>query len=386
MRLFAVLFISILSLGFAGPDAVFYAQHNVIENGEVYPVQTERRFKIGGVGELPALIKSISSYPKPAQFVYVKESGKWLISDELGYQFAPAKAKHLYLEAVRNGDNEFYLPIAYVEPKSGAQAMYDMGIRELLSEQTTYFAGSSQERAYNVALGASKLNGQIVKQGEIFDFSNRMGDVSLKTGFKTAFVISGEQTVEGVGGGMCQVSTTTFRAAYFAGLPIVTRQPHSYQVHYYAPIGLDAMVYLPYQNLRFRNDTPGSILIKTQVVGRALTFRIFGTKDRSASVSNPVYLSKTPAKPTRYLVNEGMARGQWSQVDFPAEGATVAVYRTIKFDNGVTKKETLSSTYKPWGAVWMAGPGSTLRNGRVLTSATDDFAGTTSYRILTQTR
>lgn len=188
-----------------------------------------------------------------------------------------------------------------------------------------------------------------------------------------------------MGGGICQVSTTLFRSAYFAGLPIVQRQPHSYQVRYYQPTGLDAAVFLPFLDLRFKNDTPGYLLIQSSVRGSQITFRIFGTKDRRVTWSNPVTLSRTPALPTRYIATPDLPAQRFVQVDWAAEGATVQVQRTIRFSDGKVRKDTLTSTYRPWGAVYLVGEGTQLKSGRVITAATDDAPDNHGYRLPTQT-
>ncbi|GEM87095.1 VanW family protein [Meiothermus granaticius] len=369
----------------AGPDAIFYSQQNVMEDGQITTLQTPHRYPIGGIGQIEALISQLSAPAKDAAWSYDKAKQKWVMVDESGYAFALARAKELYRQALSSHQPQFTLPVAYTPAQRDVFYFYQLGIRQLLSEATTRFAGSSNERAYNLIRGASRLNGHIIPPNAVFSFAQAIGEVSLATGYKKAFVISGEQTVEGVGGGMCQVSTTVFRAAYFAGLPIVERRPHSYQVGYYRPAGLDATVFLPQRDLKFKNDTPGSILLQTEVQGTNLTFRFFGTKDRTATWSAPVYLSRTPALPTRYIVSPAMRPQSFQQVDFAAEGAQVRVTRTVQFTDGRKLTDTLESTYRPWGAVWLVGPGTKLRSGRVLTAETDDSKGQAAYTTLTQT-
>ena len=386
MRILALVLFLTLGMALAGPDGLYFAQENRIENGKIRLVETLIRVPIGGIGLLDTALAKEARPARAAQISYNNEQKTWFITDQVGHFFAPKRAKELYRVALEAGLTEFFLPVSYIPPSYGVKRYYDLGIRDMLSEATTRFGGSSRERAYNIALGASRLNGYMVAPGQIFSFAQAMGEVSEATGFKKAFVISGEQTVEGVGGGMCQVSTTTFRAAYFAGLPIVQRRPHSYQVRYYSPTGLDAAVFLPSLDLKFKNDTPGNILIQTSVRGTSLTFRIFGTKDRTTTWSDPLTLSRTPARPTRFIADPSLARQQFQQVDFSADGATVMVYRTVKFSDGRVVKDTLKSTYKPWGAVWLVGPGTKLRGGREIWPETDDIAGNNTYKLPTQTR
>lgn len=373
-----------ISLALAGPDGLYYALENRIEKGQIVTVGVPQRIKIGGVGQLPTLLNKAARPALEARWRYDTALKDWVLQDQMGHSFDLTEAKKRYLEALQSGQTEFWLPVRHTLHPRGTPYFYNLGIRQLLAEATTSFAGSSYERRYNIQLGASRLNGVQIAPGEIFSFARAMGEVSERTGFKKAFVISGEQTVEGVGGGMCQVSTTLFRSAYFAGLPIVQRRPHSYQVRYYQPTGLDAAVFLPSLDLKFKNDTPGHLLIQSSVSSSQITFRIFGTKDREVTWSNPVTLSRTPALPTRYIVSPELPAQRFVQVDWAAEGAAVQVYRTIRFSNGKVQKDTLTSTYRPWGAVYLVGEGTRLRSGRIITAATDDAPDNHGYLLPTQ--
>lgn len=107
----------------------------------------------------------------------------------------------------------------------------------------------------------------------------------------------GDRTETGVGGGVCQVSTTLFRAFFFAGLPILERHAHSYQVAYYKPPGLDAAVIQPYKDLKVLNDTPGALWIQASVQEGRLRFHLFGTKDREVAWEGPFITDRKPPSP-----------------------------------------------------------------------------------------
>jgi vancomycin resistance protein YoaR len=154
-----------------------------------------------------------------------------------------------------------------------------LGINTLIGSATTTFAGSPVNRTYNIGVGASKFNGILIKPGEEFSFNDVLGDVGPETGYREELVIKENKTVPEYGGGLCQVSTTMFRAAMAAGLPITARSNHAYAVHYYAPIGMDATIYPPYPDMKFVNNTKGYILVQTSQVGTSLTYQFFGTDD-----------------------------------------------------------------------------------------------------------
>jgi vancomycin resistance protein YoaR len=156
------------------------------------------------------------------------------------------------------------IPVVSLEPKITTEKVNNLGIKELIGTGTSLFQHSIENRVYNVTLASSRLNGILVSPGETFSVVKALGDISSLTGYKQAYVISGGKTVLGDGGGVCQVSTTLFRAALNAGLPIVERNPHAYRVGYYeedSPPGIDAAIYSPSVDLKIKNDTGHSILI-----------------------------------------------------------------------------------------------------------------------------
>src|SRR5690606_1667060 len=100
-------------------------------------------------------------------------------------------------------------------------------------EHTTYFYGSSASRIQNIEAAAKSFHGVLVAPGEIFSMGDYISDISLENGFAEALIIYGGRTIKGVGGGVCQVSTTLFRTVFFAGFPVIERNPHAYRVSYY---------------------------------------------------------------------------------------------------------------------------------------------------------
>ncbi|WP_052606171.1 VanW family protein [Calidithermus timidus] len=346
---------SLSPVALAGPDALLVTQEWTIEQGQLKTYTGVQRYKVGGVGEIETLIRKLGRPPTPAKWVFTKDRG-WVAIERPGYAFGPQNAKNAYLRALKEGKKEFRLPVAYQRSSRSVDYWYALGVRELISEATTTFYGSIPARIYNIAHASAKLDGVLIPPNTTFSFLQTIGEISVRTGFREAYVIVGDKTEIGVGGGVCQTSTTLFRAAYFAGLPILERRPHSYQVGYYSPTGLDAAVYSPTQDLKFKNDTPGHILIQTQVRGYRVTYRFFGTKDRSTTWSAPVVRDVIPAPPTRFIVDPSLRYGQRKQIDFAAPGAQVTVYRTIQFDDGRVVRDSLFSKYRPWAAVYLVGP------------------------------
>jgi vancomycin resistance protein YoaR len=241
----------------------------------------------------------------------------------------------------------------------------ELGITGLLSESTTWFYGSTPERKHNIARAAAQFFGIVIAPGEEFSFNRYLGNVTEEAGFTTGLVIIGGQTVEGIGGGVCQVSTTLYQAAFWAGYPITARLEHGYRVHYYddgeGP-GMDATVFEPLVDLRFVNNTDHYLLIENYYneTFQSLTFKFYSTSvGRTVEKDGPVFENVTPPKPDTWEYNEELEEGEIIKVDWAVEGADVTVVRRVFDENGTLMygEENIVSNYIPWGNVYQYGPG-----------------------------
>jgi len=189
-----------------------------------------------------------------------------------------------------------------VEPELTTGNIDDMGITSLLATGESNFSGSSTSRRHNITVGASKFNGILVGTGEEFSFNEILGDVGAQEGYLPEWVIKQGETVAEYGGGLCQVSTTAFRAAVSAGMEVTERKNHAYAVSYYNPQGTDATIYPPHPDLVFINNTPAYLLIQTRIGGNKLYFDFYGTDDgRQVDLEGPAI----------YEYGEGGAMKTW---------------------------------------------------------------------------
>jgi len=250
------------------------------------------------------------------------------------------------------------LPVRVVE---GPADKEKYGIYALLGEGTSHFAGSSRSRIHNLTLAAERTNGVLVAPGATYSLNNSVGDISSATGFQTAWIIKGDRTVLGAGGGVCQTSTTLFRAILFSGLPVVTRYPHAYRVSYYEQdmgMGFDAAIFQPSWDLKFKNDTTGYVLVQTSwdLNDQSLTFRLYGTPDgRKVVIPDPVVLSQSPPPEPLYQDDPSLPKGVVKQIDFSAWGANVILTRTVKRDGEVLYEDVFRSNFQPWRAIYLVG-------------------------------
>ena len=240
----------------------------------------------------------------------------------------------------------------------------ELGITELVSESTTYYWGSWPNRRSNIALGAGKLNGIIIAPGEEFSFNDHLGDITPEAGYLEGSVILGGATVTGIGGGICQVSTTMFRVAYGGGYAITERNSHGYRVGYYeyanAGPGLDAAIWQPEIDLRFQNNTPHHLLIESSFLGAqdALQFRIYSTRHWRTVIESAIVSEIVPAPEAKFVEAGDLTLGQARQIDYSADGADVWVYRNVYDTAGaLVKRDQLFTRYQPWQAVFEVAPG-----------------------------
>lgn len=239
----------------------------------------------------------------------------------------------------------------------------ELGIEERIGRGESYYAHSIPNRIFNVGLASERINSALIGPGEEVSFNKLVGEVSAATGYRSAYIISQGRTVLGDGGGLCQVSTTLFRAALNAGLPILERWGHSYRVSYYelnSKPGVDATVIAPSKDFRFKNDTPGHILIQTinDPKNLHLVIEIYGTSDgRVASVTEPKVWGITPPLPTVYQDDPSLPAGTMKQVDWSAGGARASFEYKVTRNGEPLQEQTFSTVYRPWAAVYLRGTG-----------------------------
>ncbi len=270
------------------------------------------------------------------------------------------------LAANYNFDN---VPIPVFVKKAHAEISDDLkllGIETLIGTGRSAFAGSPANRTHNIEVGVNRFNGLLIKPGEEFSFNEHLGPVDASTGYRPELVIKAEGTIPEYGGGLCQVSSTMYRAALMSGLPITERTAHSYAVSYYAQIygyGLDATIYPGVKDIKFVNDTPGHILIQSYTEGTNAYFKFYGTDDgRSVEMEGPYLGNYHNPPPPIIIESSSLAPGQRRQVEYGHTGFNATWYRYLT-KAGETIKEPIYSAYKAIPAKILVGPGTAETGG-----------------------
>lgn len=305
--------------------------------------------------------EKIETEPKDAVFEFVDGRVKEFKPEVVGVLLDKPKLALQIETAIKEKNDTVDVAVINEQPKIKAGDINNFGIKELIAVGKSSFGHSIPGRVFNVNLAASRINGVIVAPGEDFSFNKAVGEISRQTGYQTAYVISQGKTVLGDGGGVCQVSTTVFRAALDFGFPITERRAHAYRVGYYeqdSSPGIDATIFSPTTDFKFKNDTGSHILIQTKVDTKDLTMRveIYGTHDgRKSTISKPVITSQTSAPASQYVDDPTLPKGTTKQIDWSAAGAKVSFDYKVERGGELMFERKFVSNYQPWRAVYLVG-------------------------------
>lgn len=314
----------------------------------------------------------VDRQPDNARFVFNDGTGQIepIAVSSIGRSMDVEASIAVINEALLRGEHTIALSVSEEQPAVADTATgAELGVVQLVGEQTTYFYGSSDARIQNIVAAAERYHGLLVAPGETFSMGSVLGDVSLENGFAEALIIYGGRTIKGVGGGVCQVSTTLFRTVFFAGYPVAERYSHAYRVSYYEMdasgsvdtnfAGMDATVYFPLVDFKFVNDTPSWLLMETYVnVGaRTITWKLYSTSDgRSVTWDTTGPSNVVPPPEPLFEENPELKKNEIKQIDYAAQGADVNVTRTVWVNGQVYFTDQFQTHYQPWQAICQYGP------------------------------
>ncbi len=258
-------------------------------------------------------------------------------------------------------DSTIELVVTEVNPTFTPENADELGITSILGTGHSNMSGSPYNRRLNIGRGVELLNGLLIAPDEEFSLLDALKPFTVENGYYSELVIKGNETVPEVGGGLCQIGTTTFRAVMGAGLDVTMRQNHSYVVSYYADDrngqpGTDATIYDPAPDFKFINDTPGYILLQTRIEGNHLYFDFWGTNDgRIAEFTPPTTSGWISPPPTKEIPTADLAPGQRNCTESAHAGTTAQFTYKVENADGTVHEEDFVSIYKPWQAVCLVG-------------------------------
>jgi vancomycin resistance protein YoaR len=360
------------------PDFVLVEE--TVQDGATNVSVRMKREKLRGLIE--PLSKAMAQAPQNARFTFDDATSKLVnTGPSKDGRALNVEATLNALEAAARTTDQRAVTLAVdvtPAPVPATATAQDLGITQLITQATTYFKGSGAPRLANVKVAAARFNGVVIPPGGVFSFNEYLGDVSEKDGFEVGLIIVGNRTVKGVGGGVCQVSTTAYQAALRAGFPILERYPHGYRVKYYENgmgAGFDAAVFSPTADFKFRNDSPGHLIIETYYdpARVTLTFKLYGTADgRQVNISSSTITNVTPHGPDIYErdTDNEIAAGKAKQVDYAVDGATVSFTRQVTRNGETLINEKVTSKYVPWQNVFRFGEGFAPPEGAIVNDPT----------------
>lgn len=289
---------------------------------------------------------------------------------KIGLRLNQAEAVKTISAALKTSGHDLRLPVEQLSPQITEQTLPSLGIVELVSEGRSSFAGSAEYRITNIKAGAQRMNGVLIAPNAEFSFNTQLGEVDQANGFVQGYAVIGNRTQLEWGGGVCQVSTTVFRSAFWAGVPITERHAHPFYISWYdafsfpdqAAPGMDATIYTGVQDFKFVNDTGKWLLMETEVdeAQQILNVRLYGTRpNRSVTVLGPDLgnVVPPPAEPV-YITDPALPAGTLKQTDVARQGMDISVYRVIEDANGKHAPEEFFTRFKAWPDVFVRGIGS----------------------------
>lgn len=288
----------------------------------------------------------------------IKDDGSVTIKEsEIGRYMDINEAKDLINLDILH-EEKIELPVYKTEPK--IYSNYYDGIDKKLGDFETDYSSSIKNRKENIRLAASKFNNMKLNPGDEISFNDVVGEISEKTGFKSATVIVGGEYESGIGGGICQVSTTLYNSLILSDLEITERHNHSRPIHY-VDLGTDAAVARGYKDLKFKNNTNNPILILSEANGEKLNFKVLGNgSDRDYEVKIIPQLLGTVSPGVDTIYSDALPDGESTVRESGARGYSYKTYKEI-IKNGevVDKKEISKSYYLPKDKVVVVGTGTT---------------------------
>lgn len=311
---------------------------------------------------------------KEAKDAYIVEEPFELHKDEDGVDFDISIEE---AQKILNEDKETYtIPLKITKAKIKVKDLGDKLFKQTLAKYTTIYDAGNSNRAHNIALASSTINGTILLPGESFSYNGKLGNTTKEKGYKEGGAYVGGKVVQAYGGGICQVSTTLYNAVLYANLEIVERHNHSYAVNY-VPAGRDATVSYGGKDFKFKNNRNYPIKIVANAKNGVVSISIAGIKEEKEYevVLTSSVLSTTPCQ-TVYEKNASLSEGKEKVIQKGHSGLKSVAYKTIKYNGTVISKNVLSKdTYKPMDRIVQIG---TKKTAEVAPATTPSIPASTT--------
>jgi len=338
-------------------EIVQQSDKNGIDSYQVFlnPYQIERRMEVIG-----QTTQTIPVYPRVAwnggDLQIIKAGAP-------GWRINKHESRDLLVNNVDQGIRTIELNPRYVAVPIDKNNLASLGITELVSEGKSDFTGSAPYRVTNIQAGLVLLDGVLIAPGDEFSFDETMGDIDETNGFVKGYAIVQSRTQLEFGGGICQDSTTVFRAAFWAGLPITERWGHSFYISWYdkyGPTGMDATIFTGGPDLKFLNDTGHWLLMQTYSNPKTgvASVRLYGTSPkRNVEMTQVIRDRVTAPTVPVYVTDPEQPAGAVKQSDYARDGLTIEIVRTVTDADGTVRDpDKYTTRFKPWPNIYVFNP------------------------------
>lgn len=309
---------------------------------------------------LTNLAREIHKKPLDAHPIFNEDGTITIAKSEKGRYLDLNEAKGLLNTDMLN-EEKIELPVYDTEPK--IQSDYYQGIDKVLGDFSTDYSSSIKNRKENIKIASAKFNNMKLNPGDEISFNDIVGEISEATGFKNATVIVGGEYETGIGGGICQVSTTLYNSLILSDLEIVERHNHSRPINY-VDLGTDAAVARGYKDLKFKNNTNNPIIILTEADGQKLDFKVLGNSaDRDYQVKIIPERLGVVSPDVKTTYSDSIPEGETVVKESGKNGYSYKTYKeVVKNGEVVEKKEISKSYYFPKSKVLVVGTGSSSKS------------------------
>ena len=269
-----------------------------------------------------------------------------IIGEVVGVKIDCDQAKRIIKENEHSTES-YAIPALITYPEVTAAELEAEFTDCVIGTFSTNYSSSSPNRKENIRLASEKINGRILNPGEVFSFNDIVGPRTAATGYKVAHVYSGSKVVDGIGGGICQVSSTLYNAVVFADLEIVYRTNHSLPVSY-VPLGRDATVSYGTIDFKFKNNKETPVKLEVLADGNNLTVNIYGRKKYLKDISIETAITGSRQYSTTVIKDDTMYEDERKVEERGANGTNTQSYKVIKENGEVVLRTPLAkSSYSP---------------------------------------
>ncbi len=306
------------------------------QNITLEAVSTYKEYK--GV-DVDALYEKVCTQPKDAY--YDKEGGK-VIPHVLGYSFDKEEAKKVFFSLKEEEEAEINLEIKM--PKVLDADLTGKMFKDVLASYSTNYNPGEVDRTYNMFLAARKVNGTVLEPEAVFSYNGVVGPRTVAAGYRNAKIFENGRVVDGLAGGICQVSSTIYNAALYSNMEIIERKNHSFPVAY-TPKGQDATVSMGVIDFRFKNTYKRPVKITATVSGGSCRVEILGIKEENLKVEIVNNIVSQRERPVKYEEDPEMEKGKEKVVQTGNDGYTVTTYRKVYINGELIKTEKMPTSY-----------------------------------------